>query len=66
MISFGFTRIHSAYTECCINVGRLSNNLQKEKKLLIIPQGDHPLMKKEYEKRTKAIPEWIKKYVIYA
>jgi alpha-beta hydrolase superfamily lysophospholipase len=44
---------------------RFFNKLKTEKKLLPVPDGDHPLVKKEYLKVTKAVPEWIGQHVVY-
>ncbi len=40
-------------------------NLKTTKNLITVPNGDHPLMKKEYEKVTIAVPQWIKQQVTY-
>lgn len=41
------------------------NKLRTEKKLIAVPDGDHPLMKEEYFPVTKGVPEWIGEKVVW-
>jgi pimeloyl-ACP methyl ester carboxylesterase len=41
------------------------SKLHTKKEIVAVPNGDHALMRKEDYKVTKAVPEWIRKQVIW-
>jgi len=41
------------------------NTLNTKKELVVFPNGDHPLMKKEYLEDAKPVLAWIKQQIVY-